>query len=64
MALEHLPTARLTELRDQAESNGDWERAERIEDELERRDYDADDPASPQNTATDARDNAIEWPSY
>src|SRR5690242_17937252 len=26
------------------------------EAELERRDYDADDPASPQNTATDARD--------
>jgi hypothetical protein len=27
-----------------------------LEDEQERRDYDASDPASPQNTATDARD--------
>jgi hypothetical protein len=30
------------------------------EDELDTRDYDASDPASPQNTAMDARDNTYE----
>jgi hypothetical protein len=52
MQLEMLPTDQLESMRDQAEDSGNWQRVERIETELERRDYDASDPASPQNTAT------------
>jgi hypothetical protein len=57
--LERQPTPYLEAERDKAEAAGDWPRFERIEAELERREYDASDPASPQNTAEDARDSAV-----
>jgi hypothetical protein len=62
-SIERLSTAELERMRAKAERDGDWPKMERCEAELERRDYDASDPASPQNTATDARDSAIEWPA-
>ena len=51
--IETMPTARLEALRADCEAAGDWPRMERCEAELERRDYDASDPASPQNTRED-----------
>jgi hypothetical protein len=56
MTLERLSTDQLTAKRDRAETAGNWEVFERCEAELERRDYDASDPAAPGNTAADARD--------
>jgi hypothetical protein len=55
MTLEQRPTSYLEAELSKAEAAGDWPRTERIEAELERRDYDASDPASPQNTTEDAR---------
>jgi hypothetical protein len=50
MSIETLSTAALTAKRDAAENAGNWSLMERCEEELERRDYDESDPASPQNT--------------
>lgn len=51
--LEKLSTPALETKRDKAEETGDWPTFERCEAELERREYDASDPASPQNTQAD-----------
>jgi hypothetical protein len=45
MTIELLPTGQLETKRDRAEAAGDWPLFERCEAELERRDYDASDPA-------------------
>ena len=58
--LENRSTDELTARLEQAERDGNWDRAERIEAELERRDCDDSDPASRQNTREDARDYAEE----
>jgi len=47
--LETMNTESLEMARARAEEAGDWPLMERIEAELERRDYDESDPASPQN---------------
>ncbi len=57
MRIEKLPTAQLRAVADNAEAEGDWDTFEAAGAELGRRDYDAADPASPQNTAADARDS-------
>lgn len=51
--IEKLPTLELIKRLDDADKAGDLALAERIESELERRDFDRSDPASPQNTQED-----------
>lgn len=64
MNITKLPTDQLEELLAQAQDEGDSDLAEEIEEELDRRDYDASDPA-----VTGARQDAqdacagIEWPA-
>jgi hypothetical protein len=48
--IEKLPTAQLEQMYEEAAAGGDDELSYRIEAELGRRDYDASDPWSPQNT--------------
>ena len=46
MRIDHLPTPDLETRRAAAEAAGNWDLAERCDAELERRDYDASDPAA------------------
>lgn len=70
MKLSEIPRASTESLEQRLEAlEGDWSdralaEAEAIDAELDARAYDADDPAAPQNTATDARDNAVVERSY
>jgi hypothetical protein len=62
--IEKLSTEKLLKRLEAAEEAGDWPMAERIEAELDRRDYDAGDPASPQNTQEDTPALDPPWWEY
>lgn len=63
--LEHRSTAELAARLEQAERDGNWDRADRIEAELERRDFDASDPEfGPAYDTPSLADRGIELGSY
>jgi hypothetical protein len=64
VVIEKLATDKLTAKRDAAEAAGDWPLTERCEAELGRRDYDASDPASPENTHQDTPTLDPPWWEY
>jgi hypothetical protein len=64
MRIELLPDDQLAARRDRAEATGDRPAFERCEAEMERRDDDAADPASPQNTRQDTPALDPPWWEY
>ena len=61
MTIERLSTDELLKRLESAEDAGDSALVDRIEAELDRRDYDARDPASPQNTQEDTPALGAPW---